>query len=478
MIRLRHKLLLHAFRTFDQLMLFGTLIFIYIIFRENWHFDRLFDIADYSYSATKLAGLMLLALAWFVIFNTQVRYDANRFSTLRSQLQDVAKATTLAAGLLFLIVAIVGFAHWTPQMILIFWCATTALGIISRVSIRSLLAMFRRSGLNSRHLLIVGAGARATDLAQRIESNPELGYRIVGFMADVSENRVTAGDRQWPVIGPLGNLQEYLKKGIVDEVMICLPVKEQFREIYEIIELCRDLGVVVRLGPQVSDVNVLARAQIELFEGDYIVTFFREDLLWQLLIKRFMDVTVSSILLVVLAPFLIAVAIAIKVTMPGPVFFVQERMGMNKRKFRLLKFRSMVVNAEAQKAALAKLNEMDGPVFKIKNDPRITPLGRWLRKLSIDEFPQLINILKGEMSLVGPRPPLPKEVDQYEWLSRKRLSIKPGLTCLWQISGRNEVSFQQWMAMDRQYIENWSIWLDLRILAKTVPVVLFGKGAS
>jgi len=175
---------------------------------------------------------------------------------------------------------------------------------------------------------------------------------------------------------------------------------------------------------------------------------------------------------------MLAVALAIKFTSPGPVFFVQERVGMNRRKFKLLKFRSMVVDAEERKKDLAALNEMDGPVFKVRNDPRVTPVGRFIRKMSIDELPQLINVLKGEMSLVGPRPPLVDEVDQYEWLHRRRLSIKPGITCLWQVNGRNSVPYVQWMEMDKEYIENWSIWLDIKILCRTLPVVLFGHGAS
>jgi lipopolysaccharide/colanic/teichoic acid biosynthesis glycosyltransferase len=168
----------------------------------------------------------------------------------------------------------------------------------------------------------------------------------------------------------------------------------------------------------------------------------------------------------------------IKFTSPGPILFVQERVGMNQRPFRLFKFRSMVVDAEARKAALATLNEMDGPVFKIKSDPRITKLGRLLRKTSVDELPQLFNVLNGTMSLVGPRPPVPSEVEKYDWLYRRRLSIRPGITCLWQIYGRSELTFKQWMELDRVYVETWSLWLDIKILLRTVPVVLLCRGAS
>jgi exopolysaccharide biosynthesis polyprenyl glycosylphosphotransferase len=202
-------------------------------------------------------------------------------------------------------------------------------------------------------------------------------------------------------------------------------------------------------------------------------------MLLQLLAKRLVDTSISLIALIVLAPLMLVVAILIKVTSPGPVFFAQERVGMNQRKFRIYKFRSMVIDAEARKKELQHLNEIaDGPAFKMKDDPRITRIGRFIRKTSIDELPQLFNVLHGEMSLVGPRPPLPDEVKRYEWLFRKRLSVKPGITCVWQISGRSNTTFERWMEMDNEYIENWSIWLDMKILIKTVPAVLLGRGAS
>jgi exopolysaccharide biosynthesis polyprenyl glycosylphosphotransferase len=197
----------------------------------------------------------------------------------------------------------------------------------------------------------------------------------------------------------------------------------------------------------------------------------------QLLLKRIMDIVLSLVGLIVLSPLLVAVALVIRMSSPGPVLFAQERVGMNKRLFKLFKFRSMYVDAEKRRGELEHLNEMDGPVFKIKNDPRVTPIGRLIRKTSMDELPQLLNVLRGQMSLVGPRPPLLAEVDRYDWLYRRRLSIKPGITCLWQISGRNEITFKQWMEMDKAYIENWSLWLDIQILVKTIPAVLFSKGA-
>ena len=194
--------------------------------------------------------------------------------------------------------------------------------------------------------------------------------------------------------------------------------------------------------------------------------------------KRAFDICISAGALLVLSPVLLTVAAAVKLTSEGPVFFAQERVGKNGRTFRMLKFRSMVVNAEELRAKLEAQNEMDGPVFKIKRDPRITSVGHFIRKTSLDEFPQFINVLRGEMSVVGPRPPLPSEVAQYERWQRKRLSVKPGITCIWQISGRNDVTFEQWVKMDIDYIERWSVWLDLKIFFKTIPAVLLRRGAS
>jgi lipopolysaccharide/colanic/teichoic acid biosynthesis glycosyltransferase len=174
---------------------------------------------------------------------------------------------------------------------------------------------------------------------------------------------------------------------------------------------------------------------------------------------------------------LLATALLIKFTSPGPVFFFQERVGLNGRRFKMIKFRSMYADAEQRLAEVQQHNEMDGPVFKMKNDPRITSVGRWFRRLSIDELPQLWNVLVGEMSLVGPRPPLPNEVERYERWQRRRLSMKPGVTCLWQVGGRNEIDFQTWMKLDMEYIDNWSLFLDFKILLKTISVVLTAKGA-
>jgi exopolysaccharide biosynthesis polyprenyl glycosylphosphotransferase len=447
---------------------------------ERGNFDFIEKVLEKSYQAYEGLAMFGVLLGWFFIFNKLVHYDANRFTTLKSQAIEIVKAMTVTSLLLVVVGAMFYIQMVTPLVVSLFLLGSTALMIGSRVVLRSLLRAMRRKGRNARHLLIIGETAKAFDLVDRIESRPELGYQIEGFLfADVgSAGHLSRIEARWKVLGPVADLRHQLKKDVIDEVMFCLPLRENFPLACDVVRLCNDLGVVVRLVPDLANVQVLSRAQVEEFEGDQMVTFFRENLLFQLFVKRLMDLFGSALLLVLLSPLLLVTAAAVKFTSSGPVFFGQERIGMNKRRFRLLKFRSMVVDAEERKKELAHLNEMDGPTFKIRKDPRVTRVGAILRKLSIDELPQLINVLKGDMSLVGPRPPLLSEVDLYDWTDRRRLSIKPGITCLWQVSGRNELTFEEWMILDRKYIDNWSVWLDLKILLMTVPVVLFGKGAS
>jgi exopolysaccharide biosynthesis polyprenyl glycosylphosphotransferase len=479
MMRLRHKLLIQGFRVFDQILLVGALAFWIGMIPEHGSFAYISELLNETYGWREIMGLIGLVMGWMIVFNSIIHYDANRFTTLGSSIWALVKATTCSAFLLFVIGTSLNISKLPAQVILFFWATTTLAGIASRIVLRWILTAVRKSGFNCRHVVFVGTDAHALGLAQEIESHKELGCRVVGFISnDETGVGKPLGSSDWPVVASIAHIKEFLETKSVDEAIICLSIKDHFNHIYRVFELCRELGVVVRLIPCEADLHVLSRLQIESFGDFRVVTFFREKLLAQLLVKRIMDVVISAVALVILAPLMMVVAGIIKFTSPGRVFFVQERVGMNRRKFKLLKFRSMVADAEARKKDLAALNEMDGPVFKVKNDPRVTPIGRFIRKTSIDELPQLINVLKGEMSLVGPRPPLPSEVDQYEWLHRRRLSIKPGITCLWQVNGRNTVTFGRWMEMDKEYVENWSIWLDIKILAQTLPVVLLRRGAS
>jgi exopolysaccharide biosynthesis polyprenyl glycosylphosphotransferase len=480
MIRLRHKMLIHMFRLFDQLVMVTTCIGI-IYFRPEIFMQGGSHILEATFRIQDTIGLLLLVVGWIGIFEYFIRYKADRLVALNTQLKNIIKATSAASFWLMIISAVFSVKSFNIANILIFYAVVTAAGVLSRLFLRVLLLSARRSGYNYRFLLVIGANERAIQVAAKIDSKPELGYKIVGFVAETPEaaaNWHHTPHDSWALLGPIENLRKIFTEQRVDEVIVCLPVESRFSDIASIIQNARDLGIVVRLIPEFADGHLLRNLHIEEFEDEFVVTLFREQMLLQLLVKRLIDASLSMLVLILLFPVLVLVAILIKLTSPGPVLFVQERVGMNQRKFKLYKFRSMVADAEQRKSGLLHLNERDGPAFKIDNDPRITPLGRFLRKTSIDELPQLFNVLSGEMSLVGPRPPLPDEVKKYEWMFRRRLSVKPGITCIWQISGRNHVSFEKWMRMDHEYIENWSIWLDLKILLKTIPAVLFTRGAS
>lgn len=264
----------------------------------------------------------------------------------------------------------------------------------------------------------------------------------------------------------------------VDEVLVALPIDRYGPVVETIVRHCEEQGIIVRVRTEVSNLQV-ARSYLDELHGVPVLTIQSGPTDgWQLVAKRFIDLVGSAALLLALAPLFAVVTLLIRLDSPGPVFFAQERVGFNKRRFRILKFRTMVDGSDQQQHMFEHLNEVEGPVFKIKNDPRVTRLGRFLRRFSIDELPQLVNVLKGDMSLVGPRPLPVRDVDRIDvqW-HKRRFSIKPGITCLWQVNGRSNIGFNEWVRMDLDYIDRWSLALDLLILMKTIPVVFRGPGA-
>jgi exopolysaccharide biosynthesis polyprenyl glycosylphosphotransferase len=276
----------------------------------------------------------------------------------------------------------------------------------------------------------------------------------------------------------IAELESIIAREPVDEVFVTLPREKYGQLVDTIVRLCEEQGIIVRIQSDLFKLKI-ARWQVDELGGIPIVTIRSGPSDgWPLLAKRLIDICGSSLLLVALAPLFVGVALGIKLDSPGPVFFIQERVGLNGRRFKLVKFRTMVVGADQQQQELERLNEAAGPVFKIKGDPRITRLGRFLRRYSIDELPQLFNVLRGEMSLVGPRPLPVRDIERIDARGHKRrLSVKPGVTCLWQVNGRSNVSFNEWVRMDLEYIDKWSLGLDLKILLKTIPAVLKGSGA-
>jgi exopolysaccharide biosynthesis polyprenyl glycosylphosphotransferase len=367
----------------------------------------------------------------------------------------------------------------TPRFIGVFWILSSAAVTLGRTVLRHFLAAIRLRGHNLRHILILGTNARAMEFAKNIEARSELGYRIIGFV-----DESWAGIDRFENIGgtvacDFARLPEFLRHNVVDEIVNYLPLRSFYEHASQVAGLCELHGMVLRFDSDIFGLKS-ARSQAGEFNGRHYITSspgMRED--WQLVIKRAFDIVGSLLLLVLLSAILFVVAVLIKATSNGPVFFLQERIGYNKRRFRIYKFRTMIQGAEHMVAELESLNEASGPVFKIKNDPRITLLGKFLRRTSIDELPQLINVLKGDMSLVGPRPLPMRDYQGFseDW-QRRRFSVRPGITCLWQINGRCSIPFDQWMRMDIQYLDEWSLWLDLKILARTIPAVLKGSGAA
>lgn len=339
----------------------------------------------------------------------------------------------------------------------------------------------RKRGLNRKEILVIGSRERARELIRYVAANEELGYHVIGCL-EVEPSSLGAEVAEGvTVIGLMEDFRNILLNRTVDEVVFAIPLVK-VDHIVEYIGFAEEQGMNVRVLPdwQIPELMYqpkVATVFIDPFVG--IPTLMlsstpRKDL--SLLIKYSLDRCLGGIGLVVLLPLLALIALLIKLSSRGPVFFRQERCGLNGRKFILYKFRTMVLGAEKLKENLRAANEMDGPVFKIKNDPRLTGVGKLLRKTSLDELPQLINVVRGEMSLVGPRPPLPSEVKGYRHWQLRRLSMKPGLTCIWQVSGRNKICFEEWMRMDLEYIDRWSLLLDFKLLLKTVPAVILGTG--
>jgi exopolysaccharide biosynthesis polyprenyl glycosylphosphotransferase len=430
----------------------------------------------------KLANLIVLTtvlLVWHLAFSVCGFYQSKRLSTLTSLVIDAAKATTLAAAALMLMAKFFRISMVTFSFTLLFWLLSSAVIISARVAVRYLLHKIRIHGRNLRHVLILGTNPRGIEFARRIESSPELGYRVLGFADDDWAGLETFRQSRYRLCCNFEGLPEYLRRNVIDEIAIYLPLRSFYEYTSQVTALCEQHGIMMRFASDIFNLKI-ARSRAADLDGDPHITAYSGSLEgWPILMKRALDIVVSFGLLVLLAPLFAIVALVITIESEGPVLFRQERIGINKRRFLIYKFRTMVPNADKMLAELEKLNEVTGPVFKIKNDPRRTRIGGFLRRSSIDELPQLFNVLKGDMSLVGPRPLPVRDYEAFneDW-QRRRFSIRPGITCLWQVNGRSAISFEKWMQLDLQYMDEWSFWLDLKILARTIPAVLKGSGAA
>jgi exopolysaccharide biosynthesis polyprenyl glycosylphosphotransferase len=325
-------------------------------------------------------------------------------------------------------------------------------------------------GTRGLRVLIVGAGAEAQRAAAALQPSGRGRVELVGHLSVADERADVA------VRGAREDLAGVLEREVVDLVLIAVP-SARIDEMGDVVASCREVGVDVAIAADFFERILAHGVPGRLFELPVVNLFTSPQFRAVMLSKRAFDILIGLPLLVLAAPFLLLAALAVRLTSPGPALFVQERIGLHGRRFKLYKLRTMVAGAEHMRAELAPLNEVNGPAFKLRRDPRVTRVGRLLRRLSIDELPQLWNVLRGDMSLVGPRPPVPEEVARYDRHQQRRLSIRPGLTGMWQVSGRSDVDFDAWVRLDLDYIDNWSPWLDLKILLKTVPAVLSGRGA-
>ena len=427
--------------------------------------------------------LPVALVLWGVLLLRFNIYNSQRTTSLLEETWDVLRVCVVGTLMLVLVIylfrldqKLLGNDLISRLWILLF--AMGAFGLLAGriICVRLTARWVRLHGYNYRTVLIAGTNDTARKIADTIEHHPHWGYRILGYVTEHGEES-TAGIAGRNHLGKIEEIPTLVEDNVVDEVIFALH-RQELHRLESLLLLLEEQGIRTRLALDLFP-HAKARVQVGTLEELPLLTYSTTPTSEiRLLGKRFMDIAISMVVLALALPAMLIIAAVIKLVYGGTVLYRQTRCGLYGRRFTLLKFRTMVEDAEQQQRRLSHLNEMNGPVFKMKQDPRVTPVGRWLRRLSLDELPQLWNVLKGDMSLVGPRPPVPQEVSAYQRWQRRRLSMRPGLTCLWQIQGRNEVDFDRWMELDLEYIDNWSPLLDIKILAKTIPVVLTGRGAS
>ena len=414
-----------------------------------------------------------LAVCWWMV--SAFSLGLYRITFRRSDLEKmkVVLETSILSGLCLGFLSFALKLDLSRPLIALFAAYQAFLLLSARLAlmIRSRLA---HTAAARRHILIVGNSEKAREMGELISRYRDWGLKILGYVTANKEGQAQRSDQ---VLGTIDDLSEIVQNEVVDEIIFVGQGREDLGCFDDVLSICKEQGIKTRVAVDIFPAKV-SQVSMDFLENVPILTFgTTPDHAPSLFVKRAMDVVLSTIVLLFSLPFMIIVGLMVKLTSKGPIIYRQVRCGLYGRRFVLYKFRSMREGAEDVLWEIKHLNEMDGPVFKMRADPRVTPVGRFLRKSSIDEWPQFWNVLKGDMSLVGPRAPLLDEVKEYTRWQRRRLSVKPGITCLWQVSGRNEIDFYEWMKLDLHYIDNWSLLLDLKILLRTFPVVLLGKGA-
>jgi exopolysaccharide biosynthesis polyprenyl glycosylphosphotransferase len=428
-----------------------------------------FDVGYPEYVPIQIAMTGILLLTYLL----KGLYQSPRAASWVAETSSVLSATSIGVMVLFAAVSMARYPASSRALFIYFWILAILFVGQSRLFHRLITIALRRWEVGVKRVLVVGGqNPLGRRIMHSIATERSQAARVVGFV-DLEDSPDFGRFRSLGTVDRIGRVVE---DNHVDEVVIALPAASH-QQVLRIMDHCRKGGVDFRVVPDLYQIR-LNRVDVDTVNGIPLIAVSKSRILgWNLLLKRIMDVAVSTVLLICLSPLMGLVALAIRLDSPGPVLFRQQRVGRNGAPFTLLKFRSMRVGAEEQLDEVIALNEASGPIFKVRNDPRMTRVGRFLRRTSIDELPQMINVLRGEMSWVGPRPPIPQEVEKYEDWHRRRLEVSPGITGLWQVSGRSEIPFDEMVMLDIYYIENWSLGMDIRILLRTVPAVLTGGGA-
>ena len=419
--------------------------------------------------------LWLILPFWAFVFYLLGLYQYWRGAGFWKEAWMVFKATFISSFLLGFGVFALKYQFVSRIFILSFSFFDFLLILLLRWVCRKVIRYLSHYSESYRHILMVGMDEHALKLAHGIEQHRDLGLRVMGFLS-TSESLSSSPFNGFPVLGPAQDLPRLLEREVVDEVIFAIS-QEELKRMENLLLLCEERGITTRIILNFFP-HVISKTHLEELDGFPLLTFSttpKNEI--ALFSRRIIDFLGSLVLIVFLAPIFLVISLLIRIDSQGPALYRQPRYGLNGRKFTCYKFRSMHTGSDEQRKELAQFNLTNGPAFKMKNDPRVTRVGKFLRKTSLDELPQLFDVLKGDMSFVGPRPLLLEEVEKLEGWQRRRLSMKPGITGLWQVSGRNAINFDQWMRMDLEYIDNWSLWLDMKILLKTIPVVLSGKGA-
>ncbi|MDC0584585.1 sugar transferase [Bacteroidales bacterium] len=461
--RIKKKLYKVVYSVVEILLLLSAYVVAHVIYNDYSDNVHPFKFGEFLY-------LVLMTPIWLILLNTTNLNKIPRVNSYFGILFNVSRFVLLNLGLMLIFKIIFAVKSVNFGEIFIYTGIVYVALYVFRVISFKFFSVFRASGHNSRNIVII-ADDTSEHVIDSIIDNRQWGFRIAMILTSSDSIRKKYGGSVR--ILPSGlNIVSLLQYDIIDDVLHAKSTidKEYFKQL---VASCHELGVTLRIQSDLSPLSSMSALNTYIDDTPFLTFANVSENKVGLTYKSIMEAVVSLLIMICISPLFLLISVLLKIDSKGPVFFKQERVGLRGRKFYIYKFRSMVVDAEELKEKLAAQNESDGPVFKMKHDPRITKMGRLLRKTNMDELPQLINVIKGEMSLIGPRPPVPKEVAKYERWQLKRLSMKPGITCTWQIQPhRNEILFDKWMKLDIQYIENWSLKNDLKLLIKTIKTVL------